>query len=258
MLDLAAHLQSLCAKPERLAVGLMSGTSMDGIDAALVRLRGSGTRTEVGLEAFRCQPYEVALRDELMRVASGARRTGIEWARLDFQVAASFAQAALAVIEAAEVSPQHVDFIASHGQTLAHNAPGADAWDPLAATWQAGNICVLAALAGVLVVGDFRPADVALGGTGAPLVPYVDYVLRRSPTESRVLLNLGGIANLTYLPAGGTLDDVLAWDVGPGNMLLDAAALALLGQPRDDAGGAATRGSEGFRSFRHRAGGRGR
>jgi anhydro-N-acetylmuramic acid kinase len=93
------------------------------------------------------------------------------------------------------------------------------------------------------VVGDFRPADVALGGTGAPLVPYADYVLRRSRTESRVLLNLGGIANLTYLPAGGTLDDVLAWDVGPGNMLLDAAALALLGQQRDDAGGAAARGS---------------
>lgn len=241
--ELGQHLETLCRKPERLVVGLMSGTSMDGIDAALVRIRGAGIATEVQLVAFCCHAYEAGLRQRLWRAASGEACSALDWARLDFQVAASFAQAALAVVEEAGLPPQAVDFIASHGQTLAHRGGGSETWDPSATTWQAGNLNALSALAGLLVVGDFRTADVALGGTGAPLVPYVDFLLRRSASENRVLLNLGGIANVTYLPAGCDPNGVLAWDVGPGNMLLDAAAQSLCQQPFDPQGTLAASGS---------------
>jgi anhydro-N-acetylmuramic acid kinase len=115
-------------------------------------------------------------------------------------------------------------------------------FDAEAATWQAGSLPVLSALTGIVTIGDFRPADVALGGTGAPLVPYVDYLLRRSAHESRILLNLGGIANLTYLPRGGSASDVLAWDVGPANLALDGVAQALFDEAFDRDGARAARG----------------
>ncbi|MFQ5600956.1 MAG: anhydro-N-acetylmuramic acid kinase [Candidatus Krumholzibacteriia bacterium] len=236
------RLAAIASKPERLIVGLMSGTSMDGIDAALVRVRASGTATRVELLHFACHPYEAQLRERALRVASGEALPALGLATLDFQVAASFAQAALEVTAGAGLRPEQIDLIGSHGQTLAHRAPGWEAWDPDAATWQAAAPAALAALAGIPVIGDFRTADVALGGTGAPLVPYADYLLRRSDNENRVLLNVGGIANLTALPAGCRLDDVLAWDVGPGNMVLDGLARALLGRDMDADGACAAGG----------------
>jgi anhydro-N-acetylmuramic acid kinase len=237
-----ALLQALLDKPERLAIGLMSGTSMDGIDAALVRIAGCGAQTRVRLEAFTCQPYEQDLVDRLLPLASGESATALEWARLDHHIAQSFARAALALTETAAIDIATVDFLASHGQTLAHHA-GFARWDPLATTWQAGNANVLAALTGRPVVADFRSADVALGGTGAPLVPVVDWLLHRSASEDRVVLNLGGIANLTWLPAAAALEATQAWDIGPANMLLDALARELLDRPHDDAGRVAARGS---------------
>lgn len=236
------RLAAIAAKPERRIVGLMSGTSLDGIDAALVRVRGSGTETHVVLERFLCTPYESDLRRRLLAAASGEALPSAEHARLHFQVAASFAKAALAVLEAACVRPQDVDALASHGQTLFHHATGSGVTEASAATWQAGALPVLSALTGIAAVGDFRSADVALGGTGAPLVPYADFLLRRSATENRLLLNLGGIANVTYLRAGCDSGDVLAWDVGPGNMVLDALARDLLGSDHDAGGVFAAQG----------------
>jgi anhydro-N-acetylmuramic acid kinase len=236
-----SQLQALVDKPERLCIGLMSGTSMDGIDTALVRITGCGTATRVRLEAFSCQPYEQDLRERLEHLASGDAATALEWARLDHHIAQSFARAVLALLESVGVAIESVDFVASHGQTLAHHA-GFAQWDPLATTWQAGNANVLAALIGKPVLADFRSADVALGGTGAPLVPLVDWLLHRSATEDRVVLNLGGIANLTWLPAAGELRDTQAWDVGPANMLLDGLSQALLGSTHDEAGRVAAQG----------------
>lgn len=236
------RLAALASKPERRIVGLMSGTSLDGIDAALVRVRGSGTHLAATLERFLCMPYEAGLRERLLLAASGEPIPSAEHARLHFQVAASFAKAALTVVQAACLRPQDIDAVASHGQTLFHHATGSGVIDAGAATWQAGALPVLSSLTGILAVGDFRSADVALGGTGAPLVPYCDWLLRRSATENRLILNLGGIANVTYLQAGGSQSDVLAWDVGPGNMVLDALASELLGQDHDANGAFAASG----------------
>jgi len=236
------RLATLVRKPERRIVGLMSGTSMDGIDAALVRVRGAGLTCTAELMQFRCLPYERGLRQRLARAAAGDSLPSAEHARLHFEVAACFAHAARAVIEAAGLSARDVDLIGTHGQTLFHHATGRRIWQPGEASWQAGSLPAIAALTGIITVGDFRAADIALGGTGAPLVPYVDFLLRRSPTESRVLLNVGGIANLTYLRAGGAVEEVLAWDVGPGNMVLDGLAHALLGLDCDRGGSHAASG----------------
>jgi anhydro-N-acetylmuramic acid kinase len=236
------RLARLVRKPERRIVGLMSGTSMDGIDAALVRVRGAGLGCNVELVQFRCVPYEAGLRARLARAAAGEPLPSAEHARLHFEVAACFAQAAHAVIAGAGLTAADVDLIGTHGQTLFHHAAGSGTWQPGEASWQAGSLPALAAFSGIITVGDFRAADIALGGTGAPLVPYVDFLLRRSPTESRILLNVGGIANLTYLRAAGDADAVLAWDVGPGNMVLDGLAHALLGLDCDRGGSHAAGG----------------
>lgn len=237
------RLATLARKPERLVVGLMSGTSMDGVDAALVRIRGNGTSTDCQLLEFLCHPYEHDLHHDLLHAASGGTLTALDAAALDFRVAATFARAGLELVAAAGRQPEEIDLIGSHGQTLAHRAPGWGTWEPFACTWQAGSTAAIAALTGVPVLGDFRSADVALGGTGAPLVPYVDYLLCRSNDESRLLLNIGGIANWTYLPADAGIDDVLAWDLGPGNMVLDALAQALLSSEMDAGGAVAARGT---------------
>jgi len=236
------RLATLVRKPERRIVGLMSGTSMDGIDAALVRVRGAGLACAADLLQFRCVPYARDLRDRLLRAAAGEALPSAEHGRLHFEVAASFAQAAQAVIAAGGFAPRDVDLIGTHGQTLFHHATGSGSWQPGDASWQAGSLPAIAALSGIVTVGDFRAADIALGGTGAPLVPYVDFLLRRSPTESRILLNVGGIANLTYLRAGGSAGEVLAWDVGPGNMVLDGLTHALLGLDCDPGGSHAAGG----------------
>ncbi len=233
---------ALAHKSERVVIGLMSGTSMDGVDAALVRIASHGASTRCRLLRFACHPYENDLRDDLLRAASGETLTALDAAALDFRVAATFAQAALELVERAALRPADIDLIGSHGQTLAHRAPGPDTWEPFACTWQAGSGAAIAAVTGIPVISDFRSADVALGGTGAPLVPYVDYLLRCSPDESRALLNLGGIANWTYLPANARIEDVLAWDLGPGNMVLDALAVALLSRDADIDGAAAAQG----------------
>jgi anhydro-N-acetylmuramic acid kinase len=237
------RLATLAGKSERLVVGLMSGTSMDGVDAALVRLRGNGLSTGCELLQFLCHPYEHDLHDQLLHAASGGTITALDAAALDFRVAATFARASLELIAVAGRRPEDVDLIGSHGQTLAHRAPGWGTWEPFACTWQAGSGAAIAALTGIPVLWDFRSADVALGGTGAPLVPYVDYLLCRSTDESRLLLNIGGIANWTYLPADAGIDDVLAWDLGPGNMVLDALSQALLSSEMDAGGVVAARGS---------------
>jgi anhydro-N-acetylmuramic acid kinase len=212
-----ASIQNIANKESLLAVGLMSGTSMDGIDAALVRLTGE----EVELVAFDTSPYPDELRLSLRELAFGEQCSAEDVATLHTGVAVAFANAFHVVCRSGGIEASEVDFVGSHGQTVAHVPPVADSGSVVAGTLQLGPPGMIAALTGTLTVGDFRGADIALGGQGAPLAPFADFLLRRSKTRSRVILNIGGIANLTYLPKSCSVGEVIAFDTGPGNMVLD-------------------------------------
>lgn len=205
-------------------IGLMSGTSVDAVDAALVQVRGSGPTLKARLLAFRETPFPPDLRARVLAVCEGG--TTAEVCRLNFDLGELFATAALAVAEQAGWRIEDVDLIGSHGQTVSHLPPqGGRA----GASLQLGEPSVIAARTGVTTVAEFRYRDLAVGGQGAPLVPYVDWVLFRSDRLTRAVQNIGGIANVTFLPRGATLDDVRAFDTGPGNMVLDGAIAILTG-----------------------------
>jgi len=215
------------AKEERTVVGLMSGTSADGIDAALAHISGSGDSIEARLVAFRTTPYEPAIRKRILALFS-PDAPAVEVCRMNFAVGRLFGEAALDLIHRCSLHPQSIDLIASHGQTVCHLPPGSPL-DDLGggSTLQIGEPAVIADMTGATVVADFRPQDLAAGGQGAPLVPYADYALFRHPRKTRAIQNIGGIANVTVLPAAGGIDDIIAFDTGPGNMILDALVTAL-------------------------------
>jgi anhydro-N-acetylmuramic acid kinase len=204
-----------------LAAGLMSGTSMDGVDVALVRMGSRAEDPGVNLVAFDTHPYPDELKTPLMEMAWGERLTAEDIATLHTGVATSFAHGFFSLCRTAGVKSDDVDFIGSHGQTVAHVPPSPMRHVAISGTLQLGPPGMIAALTGVTTVGDFRVGDMALGGQGAPLVPYVDFLLRRSKESDRIILNIGGIANVTYLPKGCSHSEVIAFDTGPGNMILD-------------------------------------
>jgi anhydro-N-acetylmuramic acid kinase len=210
----------------RLAVGLMSGTSMDGVDAALVRLAGPAEQPRVRLLAFVTLPYPPKVRQWIMRVAAGEWTTAKDISQLNFLLGELFAKAALRVCRVAHVSLQRVSVIGSHGQTIYHQGRPAQVPGHRAAvgpnTLQISEPAVIAEQTGVPVVADFRTADVAAGGQGAPLVPMVDYLLLRDREKGTVALNIGGIANITVIPADAKPPDIVGFDTGSGNMVTDA------------------------------------
>jgi anhydro-N-acetylmuramic acid kinase len=203
----------------RLIIGAMSGTSADGVDAALVRVDGRGIGMKAALLGHAHEPYAAESRAAIF-AARGSGPQGQQimlasLAQLARDVALTYAAAVQKVLALTGVHANQVSAIAAHGQTLFHAPPNTIQWiDP----------ALLAAEVGCAVVSDFRRADLAAGGQGAPLVPFADYVLFRHPTKNRVLLNLGGIANITWLPAGGTPLDVIAFDTGPANCVVDELA----------------------------------
>ncbi len=230
-------------KRERLAVGLISGTSMDGVDAALVRIRGCGEATEVEVLEFATVSYPEDVQSALRELSVPTCESLDALCRLNFLLGELFAEAALSVLKQARIRADAVDFIGSHGQTVRH-LPGPTPFlgREIRATLQIGEPAVIAKRTGILTVADFRPADLALGGEGAPLVPLFDYLIFHSATQSRCLLNLGGIANVTVLPAKASRDEMLAFDVGPGNMLIDQLCRELFSAPFDRDGQIASRG----------------
>ncbi|MGQ9456619.1 MAG: anhydro-N-acetylmuramic acid kinase [Armatimonadota bacterium] len=203
-------------------VGLMAGTSMDGIDAALVDVLGSGIDARILFRGFECLPYPRGARERLLRVSSGQMVSVNEISELNYILGELFAEAAIYCAGLCGLQMNELDIIASHGQTIYHQGCGVND-DHSASTLQIAEAAVIAERTGVLVVSDFRSSDIAAGGEGAPLVPYFDFVFLRDESISRVVQNIGGIANLTYLPAGCKLDNIVAFDTGPGNMLIDAA-----------------------------------
>ncbi|MGQ0549233.1 MAG: anhydro-N-acetylmuramic acid kinase [Armatimonadota bacterium] len=210
----------LARKDPKLVVGLISGTSADGIDAALVEIVGAGVDARLRLVAGLTAPLPAADRDELFLIFDPPTGTVDRITRFHFRLGELFAASALAVIAQAGLTAAQVDLIGSAGQTVWHIPP------PGGATLQIGEAAVIAERTGVPVVADFRVADMAAGGHGAPLVPYFDFVVFRHPERTRAVQNIGGIGNVAYLPAGiGSTTDaraILAFDTGPGNMIIDA------------------------------------
>ncbi|MBI4458497.1 MAG: anhydro-N-acetylmuramic acid kinase [Acidobacteria bacterium] len=206
-----------------LVAGLMSGTSADRIDAAIVELHGLGWNTHIRLRAFRSVPYPPQVRRRILEISGGASAPASEISQMNFLLGELFAQACRSVCQRAAIPLQQLRLIGSHGQTIFHqNRPARLAGYAVRSTLQIGEPSVIAERTGVTTIADFRPADIAAGGQGAPLVPFFDYLLYRHPRRGRVALNIGGIANVTAIPAAGKPENVIAFDTGPGNMLLDA------------------------------------
>lgn len=210
----------LSEKAEKLGIGLMSGTSLDGVDAALVRIKGSGLKTEVSFQCGGHLSYDVDTREKLKAICDVEKSDVRSICEMNFILGDKFAKAVWNVLNQCDYSIEDIDFISSHGQTIYHIPPG-NSERATPSTLQIGDISVIAQLTGEPVIGDFRTADMAAGGHGAPLVPYVDYLLFHDEKKARAIQNIGGIANVTFLPAGGTRDQVIAYDTGPGNMLID-------------------------------------
>ncbi len=237
-------LHDLLARPSRLVAGLMSGTSLDGVDVVIARLEGSGPDLHVEPCAFATYPYPDELRRLLLRNSSPATSSVRALSQLNVRLAGVYAEAVEATLGKAGLTTAELDLVGSHGQTVHHVPDAADcAGEAVASTLQIGDPSVLANRLRVPVVGDFRLADMALGGEGAPLVPYFDYVYFTADDETRLLLNLGGIANVTLLPAGAAPADVRAFDTGPANMVIDALAERLFDEPFDPEGALAARGT---------------
>jgi anhydro-N-acetylmuramic acid kinase len=221
-----------------IVAGVMSGTSADGINVALVELRGGRPRLQLlGHTEF---PFPAAVRRAILAAMNAERARVADLARLNFRLGYLYADA---VLKAAGRWRRRIELVGCHGQTLYHQGDAQPFLGRrLAATWQTGEAAVIAARAGVPVVSDFRPADLAAGGQGAPLVPFLDYLLYRDRRIGRIVQNIGGIANLTAIPAAAAAEEVVAFDTGPGNMVMDALAERLFGLPCDRDGRIAARG----------------
>jgi anhydro-N-acetylmuramic acid kinase len=206
-----------------LVFGLMSGTSADAIDIALTKISGGPPNLKAKLLDHTTINFPPALRKEILRVAEQNPITAGDLSQLNFRLGEIFAEAALAACKRFRISPKKIALIGSHGQTIFHQGPPVPYQGrPTASTLQIGEPAIIAASTGITTVADFRPADIAFGGQGAPLVPYADYLLYKHSKLGRVSLNLGGIANITVLPANCKPQQVFAFDTGPANMVIDA------------------------------------
>lgn len=242
-------------RTELIVAGVMSGTSADGINVALVRvaeigrsrtnshLRARGSdrpRHTIELVGHAEYPYPQPVRKTVLAAMNAERARVADLSRLNFLLGELYADAVLAAQTNFRVK---ADLVGCHGQTLYHQGEAkVFLGRKVSATWQTGEAAVLSARVGVPVVSDFRPADLVAGGKGAPLVPYLDYIFFRDERIGRIVQNIGGIANLTVIPAGAAANRVFAFDTGPGNMVVDAMTAALFGKPYDRGGKIAASG----------------
>lgn len=232
-------LTKLWQKPSRLVIGMMSGTSADGVDAALCRIHGSGLNTRVELVSFLYVPFEDHVRERILALAGGAEGGSHELLMLSQLLGVLYKDTCLALCEKAGLAPSEIDLVGTHGQTLWHVPVAEDYLGySLRGTLQMGDPSYINEALGCPVISDFRVRDMAAGGLGAPLVPYSEFLLYRSEEHNVGLQNIGGIGNLTVLPKAGTLTDTFAFDTGPGNMVMDALVSRMTGgKERWDEGG---------------------
>ncbi|MEO8216308.1 MAG: anhydro-N-acetylmuramic acid kinase [Acidobacteriota bacterium] len=225
------RLLAVTRKQKRRVIGIMTGTSVDGIDAALTEITGHGASASIEMIAFRTYPFPPDIRKRVFRLFDPATARINEICTLDFLLGELFAAAVIHLLRELNMDPVQIDVVGSAGQTIWHDpqpftvdrlAEWIDAPVQTRATLAIGQSAVIAERTGILTVGDLRVRDVAAGGHGAPLVAYADWVLLRSETLGRCVQNIGGISNVTYVPPAAQLADVIAFDTGPGNMVIDA------------------------------------
>ncbi|MEO7213283.1 anhydro-N-acetylmuramic acid kinase [Mucilaginibacter sp.] len=238
MPPLNQNLQKLFAaaqKEERLGIGLMSGTSLDGLDIALCSFSGSGLQTKFKLINFATIPYAEAFKKEVQQVFAKKQVSLEQVTLLNAYIGTFHAELILQALAEWQVNVADVDFIASHGQTIYHAPKRLHQQANYGnATLQIGDADHIAMKTGILTISDFRQKHIAAGGEGAPLALYGDVLLGSKAGENRILLNIGGIANLTYLPADADYTKVMCTDIGPGNTLIDAACRAYFDKPFDE------------------------
>ncbi len=208
------RLLKVTEKKKRLAIGIMSGTSLDGVDVCLMSIEGNGTETKVDVHDFLTEQFTANEKKAILSACMVGSSNVETICHLNASLGLKFGNAAVKIIKKNGLTASEIDFISSHGQTVYHMPEEY-------ATLQIGELANIAAVTGCITVGDFRPSDMAVKGQGAPLVPYVDHVLFTDVDENRIMVNIGGISNLTVLKKGGSLESVQAFDCGPGNMLID-------------------------------------
>ncbi len=228
------RLVEVATKPARRIIGLMSGTSLDAIDVAMVRIKGHGAEAEVKLEHFRSFPFPPKLRLAVRDLFDPKRARVDQICRYDFILGELFAAAVNRMLKETRTRASNVDLVAAAGQTLWHDpdpvivlTDDVDWMDgPIEtrSTFAIGQSAVIAERTGIITIGDLRVRDVAAGGQGAPLVPYFDWALLRHKSKGRCIQNIGGIGNVTYIPPNANWDEVIAFDTGPGNMIIDELA----------------------------------
>lgn len=222
------------------AVGLMSGTSLDGIDAALVEIDNFGKKTKIKLIEFITTSIPLDVKDEIKRACSEEQSSVDLICSLNFKLGYLFAEATKNVCNKAGITLENLDFIASHGQTIYHLPKSRDSFIP--STLQIGEPAIIAYETGVKVVSNFRVMDMASGGEGAPLVPYSEYIIYGSDEENIALQNIGGIGNVTVIPKDGDINSIFAFDTGPGNMIIDEVCQRLFKLNYDEDGKIAANG----------------
>jgi anhydro-N-acetylmuramic acid kinase len=229
----------LLQKQTKLIVGLMSGTSLDGIDAAIVRITGTGLNSKVELIQFESIPYDDGLREKLKEICSENQSDTPSVCGMNFHLGHRFADAVKICVHEADLRMDQIDLVSSHGQTIWHIPVGSSDHPYLVkSTLQIGDLSVIAKETGVITIGDYRTADMAVGGHGAPLTPYGDFILFGHPTKGRIVQNIGGTANCAAIPGNSKPEQVIAYDTGPGNMIVDQAVFELSGGTKSyDVGG---------------------
>lgn len=221
-----------------LAIGLMSGTSLDGVDAILVEINEEKYRQL----KFVTLPYEEEFKKRILKNLSDQTAKLSEISSLNFELGHKFVDAIDLLLQNTEYTYKDIAFVASHGQTIWHDPKGEKCEGAVPSTLQIGEPSVISYKTGIKTISNFRTMDVAAGGEGAPLVPYSEYLLFRSKTENIVLQNIGGISNLTYLPKGCKIEEVFSFDTGPGNIMIDYFTQKYFNKPYDENGDIASRG----------------
>ena len=242
MRDIYQRVAELRTKETRRIIGLMSGTSADGITAAFAEISGTGDSAEVNLIGSKTYPYAVDVREKIFSLFKPGQGTVQDVCEMNFILGEAFAEATNNLVTDLGITVNDVDLIGNHGQTIWHQPKG----EPISgyksrSTLQISEPTIISEKTGLPVISDFRKADLAVDGEGAPLTPYLDYVLHRDLDENRILQNIGGIANLTYLPTGASVDQVIAFDTGPGNMIIDALMKRYTGTSHDINGSTASK-----------------